>query len=543
MLITPGVRELLVKKFGMLETATDAEARTLLATKMVSGELTNADLDAAVKAPAEATKNAAMQSLETKVGQMVAEQVGTAVNRLEGLFKTFAQSQAETKAAHVETKAAVVEPTTKLVTSNEIKSLISSGFNGAQTGVNHGWDLDDDTTLVVKSHVDRFDDTKTSALWAKGANRGQPIEYGGRSFDVPTPRRKALAAAWFKFQVMPEDMTPQDRALVLHAIHKEKFIDDASTETRLLKSHEKQQLTEMVKHGIHKALIADNTSGGNYATPEFFDTDLIILPLLGGEIAPYVTMQDVARGTSAQGFRIGNPTFAASNTEGSAYSVFTTTSFISNLDTTFYRAAGAMEIGRNFLQDATPGLADEILRGYSRAAAVWLDEQILNGDGTTEPEGILNASGIGSVSSTNNGGARTVADAINLMFAVGKAYKQQYDKSGIRFAMTETTYKRFRSVATGVTGDTRLVFGENFGAYELLGVPVSIEESGLTNAKIVYAQFKGYKLYRRQGLQFFREESGKTLRLANTILIGGDMRFGGSLRRGGYAAAMTDAAT
>jgi HK97 family phage major capsid protein len=291
-----------------------------------------------------------------------------------------------------------------------------------------------------------------------------------------------------------------------------------------------------VKQGHNKALIDDSTSGGENAVPEFFDTDLILLPILGGEISPLCNMVDVPRGSSADTFTMGNVTISAS-TEGSAFSFFSTSSFIANHDTTFFRAMGAIEVGLNFLADAVPGLADEIVGTMSRKTAEWLDQQIATGDGTTEPQGLTVASGTVDITpGTPTTGPWVISDVLNLMFGVTKAFRTNYPSSQAAFVMDDSTYKRIRSVNTGVTGDTRLIFGNDVESYTLFGHPVAIEENGLTGADAIFAQLGGYRLYRRQGLRFRRETAGETLALKNTMAIIADSRWGGQLDRGGYAA-------
>ena len=90
-----------------------------------------------------------------------------------------------------------------------------------------------------------------------------------------------------------------------------------------------------------------------------------------------------------------------------------------------------------------------------------------------------------------------------------------------------------------MTGDTRLVFGEDVESYRLFGHPVLIEEAGMTNDLMIFAQMKGYRLYLRQGPRFIREDRGATLVRANTFLVGVDLRAGGRLDLGGYAAVAT----
>ena len=417
----------------------------------------------------------------------------------------------------------------------------------------------DDVAIRIKGVIEQFPDTKTAAVHTSRISKvlgiyGQPMIYEGRELNKSTPRQMAKVAAWFKFQVFPQNLTPHDKDIIMWIVHNEKFYADPDSEhPRKLHPEEIAIFKErnwnyhpldssITNDKFNKALIDDSSSGGQNAVPEFFDTETIILPVLGGNLSPLVNMKDVPRGSAAQGFTMANVTFAAANTEGSAVGLFSTTSFIANHDTTFFRAAGFIEVGRNFELDAVPGLGQDIVNSYTRKHAEWLDEQIAIGDGTTEPQGLTVASGTTDITAQNpTTGALTITDTLNLLFGVAKAFRDHYPSRQAAFVMTDTTYKLLRQIATGVTGDTRLIFGEDVESYSLHGHPVAIVATGLGNNEIIFAQLGGYRLYRRQGLRFFRESGGTTLVRNNTFLIGADCRYGGQLDRGGYAAIIDSA--
>lgn len=148
-----------------------------------------------------------------------------------------------------------------------------------------------------------------------------------------------------------------------------------------------------------------------------------------------------------------------------------------------------------------------------------LDRVVVAGDGVSEPEGISVASGtIDATAGTPTTGPLTLTDVINLQFGTSKAYRiPQFNP---RFIMTDTQYKNLRSVATGVTGDTRTVFGMDFQSYMLGGEPVAIEQVGLSNNQLIFGALKKHRLYRRKGLGFIFDSTGQTNRLANTSRYG-----------------------
>lgn len=407
----------------------------------------------------------------------------------------------------------------------------------------------DDVHIRVKGALERYDDTRTAGVYKSGKLAGQPIYYNGKPLNKPTERKNKMVAVWLKWHALnmgliDKPLSEHEQEILQHILHNETFYQPQTVSTQPLR---KSVVEELFHKGIDKQhykadLIDDATSGGTEAVPEFFDQEVIILPVLEGELAPYVTMKDMPRGSAVSGFTMGNVTFGAANAEGTAVSLFDATSFISDYSPKVYRAAGFIQVGRNFLEDAVPGLADEIRQSYTRKHNEWLDRVIAAGNGTTEPQGIINASGVADVTSQHGtAGPVDILDAINLIFAVTAPYRRAYPAANLRFCSTETTYKRFRSLQVG-TSDARLVFGNDLGADspELLTYKVAYESNGMSNSDIFFAQLGAYWLYRRQGLRLVYEDRGSALVRANTVLIGADMRYAGKLTRGGYAAVCDD---
>ena len=199
-----------------------------------------------------------------------------------------------------------------------------------------------------------------------------------------------------------------------------------------------------------------------------------------------------------------------------------------------------MEFGLNFLEDAVPGVIENVVGRYMAKANEWLDEQVAIGDGTTEPEGIFVTSGVTNPTiATATTGPYVIGDFTEVLFAVQKAYRTAFPASRAAYIMTDPAYYLVRSIATGVTGDTRLIFGMDIESYMLFGHPVAIVATGLTNDQFAFLQCGGYRLYRRQGPRFRMTKEGRTNFLANTMTLAADMRWGGQLDRVGYAAVET----
>jgi HK97 family phage major capsid protein len=436
---------------------------------------------------------------------------------------------------------------------DELPSGITGGHVFDVLKLGAGIDKDDSPVNVhVKAVSSKFGTTKTQAFrTTKTAHPEHKIirKHGshGPILENPSEFEKAMGSVWCKYLICPNHLTENDHLILSHILHKEKFIvhghaADSGIVTpsdikapRLLDAKERHDM--LTKATV---LIADNTGGGAYATPEFFDTNFILLPILGNELAPLTNIVDVPRGLAAQGFTMGNPSWNSGSTEGTAITAFTTDSFIGNHDFTFFRAAGAIKFGLNFLEDAVPGMVEAVMGRIMAKAAEWADEQVAIGDGTTEPEGIFSASGTTNVTiATPTTGPYVIGDLTEVLFAVAKAYRTAYPASRAAFVMTDTMYYLVRSIATGVTGDTRLIFGMNVEDYMLFNHPVAIVATGMTNDQFAFLQCGGYRLYRRQGVRFRQSSEGITNILANQMVLGYDMRFGGGLDRGGYAAVET----
>lgn len=554
------LKDYAIEKLGVAKDASDEEFTKAIADALVNGKLSQEDHAKMLGK----TKAPTADEISAKLAESVSKSLG---GHFDALLKALkpepsdaekkAKEEAEAKAKKEAEEKASKERDEQFAKAVEdrVKAALDSLGYGKQQPEN--WadpnsiltkkmsDGENDPIRIrVKQAADRFDKSKKAATYKSGPFKDRPIEHMGRTLDDPSQLEKALVVAWTKFEVCPEYLTEHDSNLIKYILHEEPFYVPGEIQPRKLREDEAYSVANLPRGLKGSHLIDDSTSGGQHSVPEFFDRDMILLPILGGEVSPLVHVVDVPRGSAAQNFTMGNPTFAAANTEGSSVSLFSTTSFIANHDTTFYRAAGAFSLGLNYMLDAVPGMASEVEMAYGRKAAEWLDEQIAIGDGTTEPQGIFNASGTTDITAgTPTTGPLTITDALNLLFGVSKAFRYYYPTRQAAYMMTDASYKRFRQIATGVTGDTRLIFGMDVESYTMFGHPVAIVGTGLADNQIAFCQFGGYRLYRRQGLRLRRTTEGDTNLRQNTMTIVADMRFGGQLDRGGYAAVMDSAPT
>lgn len=544
MRMTEAFKAHLVKTFALPATASDEEALKLVAEKMLSGELAAAKIAELTQEPdPKAAVNALVQASVKEAMAPVSEVLAGLVIAVKNMSAAPAPTPTPAPVAKADDdiEARVNAAIAKAASANEGLSPAAVFGRTAK--------LSDTQQIRVKAAVESYSPSTKAAVYGMGRNgvshhlKGEQVTWLGRPLDVPSQRDKAVIGSVFKWMLArsaPADrvparlrMTEHDWGLVHYAMREMPwtgFIDDGK-DTEI----DGRKLTDFEV----KALLDDATSGGLEAVPIAFDDAVVMTALLYGQLFPYVNVTPVSRGRRMEAFSIGRPTLSGT-AEGTAESLFTTTSFISALDTTIFPAIGAMEIGLDFAEDSPVNIGQLVAQEYGEAALAWLDEQIAIGDGTTEPTGITVASGTTSVSSANGlGGPLTVGDFESLMFGVSKAERERPNGFNC-FIGSDTTYRRSRSIPVG-SDDARRVFGDSYGDYTVMGHPFKVQNS-LSANQLVYCNLKRYRMYRRLGASIRYETAGQTLALKNTSIIVLRMRFGGKPELGSAFAYMSDAA-
>lgn len=540
MKVTPKLKGWLVDSGRATSDSSADDIKSAAAQAIVDGDLSAEQL-------------AEFQQVEEGAMEKFAAALQGALNPIADAVKANSEAiaglnQAKAEVESVEEKAASVADFAAAAYSDETvgRELPSQDSKLTETLADNGAN-----NVRVKGAHEAYSTTKTAARYGDNYKhaflRGQQAQLGGRPMDESSQLDKAIAGAWFKYSInaaagnqqLPRGlkMTDHDRDLVNYAMRKcawSGIINGTGSESHGAIKVDGRKLTDFEV----KALIDDSTSGGLEVAPIAFDDAIILTPLLHGELFPLVNVVNISRGRRVEGASIGNPTFA-SVAEGTALTVFDTSSFVSAFDTTIYNAVGGMEIGLDLEEDSPVNLGSIVAQAYGEQAMKWLDDQIAAGDGTTEPQGVINASGIGSVSSTNgSSGPPTVGDYEGLMFGVAKQFKNPADRDRTVFIGTETSYQRARAIAVG-SSDARRVFGMDHHAYNLLGHNYKINE-GIGNANVAFVNLRHYRMYRRLGLNVRVETGGKELAQKNLSLVVVRMRYGGQLEQGGAAAKCAD---
>jgi HK97 family phage major capsid protein len=369
----------------------------------------------------------------------------------------------------------------------------------------------------VKTAGERYDNTKSVA---KHVRTGEAVrDDQGREVQTISQREHAKAGAFLKRLAqrsgLPCELNEHEQHLLAECY------DDVWC----------GKVGGEFKTGIEgmrvKTLLDDATSGGQELVPEFFDTNVIQYPLLHSELLPKIDLVNVSRGSSVETAAIGNPTVTWGTAEGTGLTAFTTTSLVSGIDTDIHPFAVAIEIGRDFLSDAAVDIGRVLTENVGQRLLSELDRVIVSGAGGTEPAGIFGTSGMTDIGAPagGNGAAPQVNDYEALMFAVGKQYRNPTMRCS--FIANDVTYRRAQSIPTGGADATR-VFGMRYSSYELMGNPFCVQ-NGLANTYAAFGALAKYRLYRRQAQEVRFETAGKTLTLANTVLLNVRGRYGGKV--------------
>ena len=568
--ITKKLRQHMADNFKMADSASDDDARSLVTEKLMSG-----DLDASTLA--ELTKKDASESeqrLEGMISRIVEKSLaGFAAKGGDGASATDpVTAPAETKAhgmGGATDPAAVADPATAASpgTSKGMALMGQHGQNPAGTGQGGATD---EVHIRMKAAVERYEDTKTGAYYSKSANEYNQKRFGnealrlhgdaGRTLNMETDRQMAVAGAWFKhlmrkqlrskgIAVKPHwQPSEHEQQLLAYTANECKFVgpigyrSDSERHTRGWGDSDFEFDGEKAHNDLHvKTLLDDSTSGGLEAVPIEFDDLAILTPLLNGELFPLVNLINVSR-RRIEAAVIGNPITSWGPNSGTAIGLFNTDSFISAFDNNVYPITGAMEIGLDFLADSPLNVGQLILRNYGQRFLQEMDNVIVTGDGSTQPEGIMNASGVATVTPGSGAlAAPQIGDYEGLIFGIPKEFKQEAGLgagSRLAFFGTETSYSRARGIPVDSSSDERRIFGLNELSYTLFGFRYAINES-LTNSQSGMFAANRYRMYRRQGIETTIVSDDWDLVRQNKQGIAVRARFGGALDHSSAAVKIT----
>lgn len=406
---------------------------------------------------------------------------------------------------------------------NELWQL-SQRRDGSRFNSKNPFNMEGDMTATTEPKIEvkkpsaRF---STKRWEANHHKTGEPVFCQGKAVERPSEQDCAFIGVYAKRAAQKSGLIPGGLNEFETQLFNELAEDHAWVEDSGDNAME-------IKGPRVKALLDDATSGGLEIAPIVFDEMLITFPLLFAELAPFVNQVVIPRGRRIEGASVGNPTVSWGTADAVEVSLFDTTSLVAALDTTVQNMAVAIEIGNDFMMDSPANVGSILTQNVAQRMAEELDKVVAIGNGSTQPQGIFEATGISVITSENGTtGPPTVADYEALLFGVPKQYRQAGSAS-VRFVMNDVTYSRARGIAVG-SGDQRRVFGmetSTHESYSLLGRPVSIQND-IANEKIAFGNLSRFRLYRRSGTGVKFSTEGKELMRKNLTLMVARQRCGG----------------
>jgi HK97 family phage major capsid protein len=365
---------------------------------------------------------------------------------------------------------------------------------------------------------------------------GEAVTLFGKPVELPSELQTAKTGAFIKFifhkSGVPNVRFDEHDEQLLELCFRDEWIDASGKGEPVRISGETAKSRLVHGHGadgIKASLLQDNTSGGLDFTPAWLDADLLSYPLLAGELLPGVTVIDAPRSNRADRPIVNHVTVSWGTAEGTPMTPFDATALFDLQSTNVWPVSCALITGLDTLADASINVGAAINMEMQKALASELDKMIAvgAGDGSYQPQGIFHASGTNSVSSTNGShGALTYSDALKLYFGINKAYRGGPEKP--IWLSRDSEYRIWKSIATGVSGDERPLFGMDIARYEMLDCPYRVQND-ITSGTVGFGLLSKYRMYKRPGLSFLVETGGITLRKANEALLLMRGRFGGQL--------------
>ncbi|HEX5443765.1 MAG TPA: phage major capsid protein [Pirellulales bacterium] len=402
----------------------------------------------------------------------------------------------------------------------------------------------------VKRASEQYDSTKRRLCWPTdkkaglhlGRLAGQDLTFENRPAYASSQLEKAMAGAWLKHKLASQLgtahlLSDHDKDLYRELVERGEWVGEVRDGNGTQYYREPSKLSPLHQ----KTLLADSTSGGQYAVPYFFDVDLVTFPLLYGELFPLVDLRELNTSNQVKGATLANLTISAGPAEGDTPGVTlqTTTNLVGSLTTSIYNATGAITIGRDFLADSPIDLQADIIALYQKALLQWLDKEIATGDGTTGPLGLFSTSNVLTASSKNStAGPMTVSDIETMVKTLPKQYRNKQDN--VVWVGSDALYFRIRGISVSGT-DQRRIFGYDYEQYMLASHPYKVEND-VAGSSLAFVNLSKYRMWRRKGMEIQVSDEGKTLMLANELLVVARSRWGGQLVDPGAMVEMTNAA-
>ena len=249
------------------------------------------------------------------------------------------------------------------------------------------------------------------------------------------------------------------------------------------------------------------------------------LPLLSGEVFPLVDLVPVTT-RRIESAKMSNLSVTWGQSPGTAITPFNTASLVSELATVVWPvAAPRLELDNNMMADSPVNVGAEVTELYSERLKSELDRVVVSGNGYNEPLGILNTSGLVTVTSDNSDRPD------RRPFPITKVYCSRWRSSTATVAghppssATIRVTEEPRGIQVGA-GDERRVFGMDHESYQLLDYKYAIQND-IPNNKLLDAGSAARRGCPASRFRSRRDPRRPATGAANTTLVVIRSRFGG----------------
>jgi len=493
---------------------------------------------------------------EAEVNQF-GKQLSDLGTKFDKMIELMTPKEETTETKEVETKTETKEAKTETTETTETKE--ESGLTKAV--------MSSTTDARVKRAHEQYDDTKSGRCFPKEymPRKGdkairhpfadEPMVRDGCQINTQSELDKAAAGAFAQWKIQSlrfgnpkagfDALSDHSKDLLDYvATKREWVVGTAPPSGSVLHNPDDKSYMGYPDHrggiGGVKQLIDDALSGGFEAAPIVFDDAVIEVPLVYGELYPFVNEISIARGRRIEGVSIGTVTGVWGGVDATAIAQFNTAGYVAAFDTTIYRWQGSVLIGLDFLSDSPINFGQIVARQFGERLLEDLDDVIATGNGATQPQGVMNS----GATLVAFGAATNLANYEALKYAVHyRELQNPAMKRSARFCGTWTSFGRAKGIPVGGT-DTRRVWDTNntpdYDDRRIMGYPYANNES-LTNQQIFFAVLGHYRMYRRKGFTLATSMQGQTLMLANEILTVVMARYGGQMERAACASRTTTA--
>lgn len=261
-----------------------------------------------------------------------------------------------------------------------------------------------------------------------------------------------------------------------------------------------------------KAMQENTDNEGGYFVPEEYRTITIHDPgNPGGVHRPFCNV--ITTGLK-DGYipTLGSVTWAAI-AEEAAYGDNTPT--VGQVSFSVRKAGGAVKVASELLEDAAANIPALLSQIFNEARGRWEDQQIIEGDGTTEPEGLRTTLAAGQTYTLANATSVVAADIVGAYWTLPAQFR-----NGAIWSTSSLFMKQVQSIGATAAGihflGTNYPTGTLPPADTLMGKPLALfDGTGWDDAAAIattevlgaFGNFKHYYLIDRVGMSIRRDDS------------------------------------